>query len=383
MATELISAIQAGNTHKLIPEETYDEAFTDTFKELAEKYGNKSKVKFDPSKHLLYYSPDPLHKHLYNNTRRLTMEELGLTSKNQISPIGVLDPFPLFTEEAVDIMRFEILEKELFMKYARVSVSSSSGLDCQIRGFANDPLASFTKEAWTHPKTVELILTMAGVELKTVLDFEIGSVNVGLTPSEVAEQQRQSVMREEAFSGLDKGEDIPAIVGWHNDSFPFVCVLMLSDTTNMVGGETYLRMGDGKLAAVQGPRRGTATVLQGRLIEHLAPKPIGACERITMVTSYVPANPLTHDGSVLNTTKPEINYATRYHEFYPQWIQYRLEVLQARLTNLVKICNEADHFDKKATTDALKDMEKFLQNTYKEMETTPEEWEKITKKAGI
>jgi hypothetical protein len=32
-------------------------------------------------------------------------------------------------------------------------------------------------------------------------------------------------------------------VGWHRDDYPYVCVLMLSDTTHMTGGQTLLRRG--------------------------------------------------------------------------------------------------------------------------------------------
>lgn len=36
------------------------------------------------------------------------------------------------------------------------------------------------------------------------------------------------------------------IVDWHTDSYPFVCILMLSDCTGMIGGETVLRTGTGE-----------------------------------------------------------------------------------------------------------------------------------------
>lgn len=34
------------------------------------------------------------------------------------------------------------------------------------------------------------------------------------------------------------------------DNYPFVCVVMLSDTTDMVGGETVIQRGDGTLFGV-------------------------------------------------------------------------------------------------------------------------------------
>jgi hypothetical protein len=64
-----------------------------------------------------------------------------------------------------------------------------------------------------------------------------------------------------ATQGFDDGEaknesnsDLPA-TKWHYDSYPFVCVVMLSDTTNMVGGETAIRKPSGEVIRVRGPQR--------------------------------------------------------------------------------------------------------------------------------
>lgn len=50
-------------------------------------------------------------------------------------------------------------------------------------------------------------------------------------------------------------DDEEAIVGWHRDSYPFVCVLMMSDTAGMIGGETALRTGTGEIRKVRGPSK--------------------------------------------------------------------------------------------------------------------------------
>lgn len=393
----LLADIAAGNPRKKVALDQYNQVLAKTYADLEAEYGPASSHKFDPQKHLCYYSADPLDQHKYHETRRLTMAELGLTHKNQISAIGVSDPFPLFTQEATDIMKMECLQKEIFLEYARESFNSTTGMDCIVRGYAktggtvNTP---FVHDAWTHPKTVELISTMAGVDLEVIMDYEIAQVNIGVTPGEVAEHQRmaagkqhQMEQTEGAKSDPDKetqsaaaGDDMPAIVGWHYDSYPFVCVLMLSDTSRMVGGETYLRMGDKKVACVLGPQKGSATVLQGRLIEHLANKPVGATERITMVTSYRAKNSVVHEGSVLSTVKPEINFGTRPDDFYPEWIRYRSQVVKDRLDALVKTCNESATFNKQAATDTLKDIEAYLAKTALEMEVSAEEWETVNRK---
>ena len=129
----------------------------------------------------------------------------------------------------------------------------------------------------------------------------------------------------------------------------------MSDTTNMVGGETALRMGDvtgNKFAVVPSPQSGHACVLQGGLIEHIAQKPAGMTERITMVTSYRPKDPLKYDSSNLKTVRPEINFGAIYNTFYPQWVKYRCQVAIKWLENVVEnMTDEAGNFDKDSATD--------------------------------
>ncbi len=72
------------------------------------------------------------------------------------------------------------------------------------------------------------------------MDYEIGHVNLSI-PGNKKDHKNS--------------DDDGAIVGWHRDSYPFVCVLMMSDTTNMVGGETALRTGTGEIRKVRGPSK--------------------------------------------------------------------------------------------------------------------------------
>lgn len=360
MATaELLQNIREGNRRKSVSEDVYHHTLEQCYKELQAQYGERAAV-FDPDKHLRVASFETVEE--FRNTRRISMEELGLATPEQISPVGVSDPFPLFTDEAVDIMKLEVLQKETFLRFARSSFNASSGesFDCVVRGFVteNDKVVTpFIHSAWTHPRTMELVSQMAGVELEVIMNYEIAHTNIG-------------------FGGAEEATDeIPAIVGWHYDSYPFVCVLMLSDTTNMVGGETYLRKGDGELAKVDGPRKGYAAVLQGRLIQHLAPKPQGCHERITMVTSYRAKNPLLADGLVLSTVKPEVNYGSRYGDFYPEWVSYRANVLKQRLDSVL-----ARPFNKEAAIAELQSIAGYLEATWKEMDVLPEEWAAIARR---
>ena len=77
---------------------------------------------FDPDKHLAYKPPAKI----------FTMEELSLPDDIGVSPIAVSEPFPLFTPEAVQRMRAEVLSKEVM---ANCQYSSNLA-QCQLRGFA-------------------------------------------------------------------------------------------------------------------------------------------------------------------------------------------------------------------------------------------------------
>lgn len=79
------------------------------------------------------------------------------------------------------------------------------------------------------------------------MDYEIGHINISVP----ADKKR--------FNRLVANEDEEAVVGWHRDSYPFVCVLMMSDTTGMIGGETALRTGDGDIKKVRGPQKVSKT----------------------------------------------------------------------------------------------------------------------------
>ena len=91
------------------------------------------------------------------------------------------------------------------------------------------------------------------------MNCEIAHVNFSVktekeTQEELAaiDRERQEYENDEGISGCPWEDDSP-VVGWHTDSYPFVCVLMLSDCTNMVGGETALRTPNGQVMKVRGP----------------------------------------------------------------------------------------------------------------------------------
>lgn len=101
------------------------------------------------------------------------------------------------------------------------------------------------------------------------------------------------------LSDKENGDSADNVVSWHNDSYPYVCVLMLSDVSEMIGGETALQVspfsfsflsyfsfgrvfflylplllsqqcGDGRIVKARGPGVGNCVVMQGRHIRHAA-----------------------------------------------------------------------------------------------------------------
>ncbi|KAE8377134.1 hypothetical protein BDV26DRAFT_305073 [Aspergillus bertholletiae] len=256
---------------------------------------------FDPKKHVNFQPP----KRIY------TMEEIGLEGQG-ISPHAGSEPFSLFTEEAIKQMRAEIFSDEVL---ADCQYSSTFNKH-MVRGMG-PARAPFTYDAWNNPEVLARISEVAGIDLIPSVDFEIANINISInnnTTQIVPEQQ------------VTSNDELPA-VAWHYDSFPFVCVTMLSDCTGMVGGETALRTSSGDIMKVRGPAMGTAVVLQGRYIEHQALKALGGRERISMVTCFRPKDPLVRDETVL----VGVRGISDLSQLYTQYTEYRLELLEERL----------------------------------------------------
>ena len=110
---------------------------------------------------------------------------------------------------------------------------------------------------------------------------------------------------EAAASGLPASEyDGAMIDSWHKDTTPVVLVLMLSDTSTMVGGETAIRTGDGRVIKARGANIGGAVMMAGAYLEHAALRASNCAERLSLVNSYGYANPDADDSG---TTLRSVN----------------------------------------------------------------------------
>ena len=85
---------------------------------------------------------------------------------------------------------------------------------------------------------------VAGIDLVPSIDFEIANINISVN------NDTKTVYKANDNEPLGDGL---SSVAWHYDSFPFVCVVMLSDCEGMVGGETAVKTPSGDIMKVRGP----------------------------------------------------------------------------------------------------------------------------------
>ncbi|KAJ0382268.1 hypothetical protein COL922a_012915 [Colletotrichum nupharicola] len=257
------------------------------------------------------FNPDQ-HPAFVEEPKKLTLKDVSLPEDIGISPVACSEPFPLFTEEAIQTMRQEIFTTEVY--------------------------APFMDQAWNNPKTLEVISKVAGVDLIPNIQYEVGNININIQKAASDEDKAAA-----------KSGDNTSVTQWHYDAFPFVCVVMMSDATNMLGGETALKTGTGEVLKVRGPQmwpsvsqltllKGYAVILQGRYVEHQALAAIGGAERITIITSFRPRDPCVKDDSALTSIRP----ISELSELYYQWAKYRAEVVRARLDAILNTLEE-DH----------------------------------------
>ncbi|KAL4907803.1 hypothetical protein BDW74DRAFT_175585 [Aspergillus multicolor] len=265
---------------------------------------------FKPSEDLIYESPTKIH----------TMAELGLEGAG-ISPNAISEPFPLFTEEATRQMRAEVFSEPVLQdcQYA------SSFCTNMVRGMGH-VRAPFIYDVWKSPEVLSKVSAIAGIDLIPAFDYEIANINIAAKDDPV-ESDATNIDGPGVAKPAEQEEDDAPAFAWHYDSFPFVCVTMLSDCTGMVGGETAIKLPSGDVKKVRGPAMGYAVVMQGRYIYHQALKALGGRERISMVTPFRPRDPLVRDETILVGVRGISNLG----EMFPQYFEYRLDVLEERV----------------------------------------------------
>ncbi|KAJ0344873.1 hypothetical protein COL154_009826 [Colletotrichum chrysophilum] len=237
---------------------------------------------FDPAIHLDYKPP----------TRRHTFTDLGLPVPKGCPDMCYTEPFHLFSEEGIRMIRREAFRREFLDKYMKTYGEKEY---CIIRGYGDSKGDGiFVKQAWNHPVTQAAVNSAYGHALRLQSgEVALGYINVQLgdgggvsSPYELPEEPMKPKPRTtDLVSEGDLDED-EVLDMWHKDMAPVVIVLMLSDTSTMLGGETVIKMGDGRMKKVRGASVGGAVMMTGGYLEHSAIRVRNCGERLSLVNSY-------------------------------------------------------------------------------------------------
>ena len=263
---------------------------------------NNFKIQFDVTKHL-YLDKFP---------KIYTLESLGFCGMKGFSNFGASEPFRLLTPEAIVIAN-EILNNDIIQKNCTYS---SPIAPMVLREVCN--YSSFFNDMWNSNELISFISEISDISLKPhPMKLERAHINI------------QSPISE---------KNIP-IFGWHVDSQPFVCIVMLSDMPSEsggIGGETYIRTLDG-IIKLQFPEAGYAYLLQGGIVPHCA-MPAQNYNRKTMITSFIPDDVLTYgDNTNLELSKTYSNINRLTHDYF----QYRINEVSEKAKKLVN--NQKDN----------------------------------------
>ncbi|KAF4993501.1 hypothetical protein FGRMN_6430 [Fusarium graminum] len=312
---------------------------------------------FDPAIHLAFQPP--AHRH--------TFQELGLSEPQNAPDLCYTDPFPLFSEEGVRMLRREMLSKPMLDKYLR----SWDRAPAYIAG--HEKTAKFTLQAWQHPATQAAVERAAGFKLRLLRrEADLGLVNIQLGPEGLPGVYNLTETPSAPFSPGEtqksSWDDVP-IDAWHKDQVPVVCVVMLSDTSSMQGGETAIKKGDGSIAKVKSPTIGGAVIMQGGCTEHAALRATNVPERISMVSSYAFADPNLDDQY---TSLRSIDLGNdNVPLFCNIFLQEKLLRLQGRVDSVLKTLVEKEKNEETISRDEfeewVKEQTDFLRSSAWEM----------------
>ncbi|KAJ5677323.1 uncharacterized protein N7477_002956 [Penicillium maclennaniae] len=312
---------------------------------------------FDPTIHLDYVPPE----------RTITMQDLLLSQSSTATPIAGTMPFSLLSPRGARAYRKALSRRNVIENCASSPFPGTLVLRDAVK------YSHFIRDFWTHPETMSIVSDASGVPLEVVMPTEIGHTNIqaeGVTIAEMVSslkvepsvEKLELSPEERAYDPL---KDETSIIPWHYDSYPYVCVLMLSETDGMVGGETYIKRGDGEAQKVDGPQIGHAVMLQGGEVQHLAARAKGVSERISTITSYRAQVRNIYDFSYITNIRPYADLGS----LYPEWTRYRLRKLRDEITHyLDQAENESNSsFQREELQNVITQQIEYLHRTSRQM----------------
>ncbi|GME79552.1 unnamed protein product [Ambrosiozyma monospora] len=253
----LIETYKDNNPNHVIPQKTLDLEIAALRKKIESTPGFNPHVKFDPKKHIVfkeeYWSPKV--------TPQYTLDDLKIT-KTHIPPLsdfGAAFPFPLISEEAVNIMLWEGLQPHVLEKWGRLPnlATGTNRLDFHIGGHAKDE-APFSWAFFQSPELSEIVSKFCGFKARPLYNSEVCHFNVSLATEDPEIVVKYPKTKEEIDAIIAKqdagdGDDIPSTLGLHYDSSSLALVIMMDLPKEAVGGQTTIVTGDEKTRRVPEP----------------------------------------------------------------------------------------------------------------------------------
>lgn len=335
-----------------------------------------STIKFDPKKHIIFEEKS------YKETKTFSLKDLNIhkTHVPRINDFGAAFPFKLLSPEAVNMLLWEALQLKVIEKYARLPNPSLSKnttrLDFHVGGYLD--LAPFTKSVCYSKELAEICSTFVGYKLSPIWESDVVQVNVSLAsldPTEIINnypQSQQEIDRQLAIQDAGDGQDIPTNVSVHYDSITVPLVVMLELPEEAQGGQTTIITGDETATRVPEPPVGSGTLIQGRVLRHLASKPVTNHNRVSFVLSYSTGVEGELDNCVITSIRPSVLPKNEFNCFYKNWAEYKFTKLENHLklikTEVVDQYEKTGVFDQPAFVEKCMKIEEYVRGIYDEME---------------
>ena len=360
-------------THK-IPTKTRELEIKSLVEKITSNPSFNPNLKFDASKHIVF---DPSY---YKSTKTFTLDDLKINKTHvpRVTDFGAAFPFPLLSSEAVDMVLYEALQPEIIEDYARLPnlAKGATRLDFHIGGHADDH-APFTDALIKSPEIAEIVSNFFGTPMSVIYNSERAHLNVSLATKDEEEIAKYPSSKEEIMQALNNqdagdGDEIPSTLGLHYDSTTVALVVMLDLPEEAVGGQTTIITGDEKVVRVPEPKKGYATMIQGRVLKHLASKPVTNHNRISFVNGFAVTGPEQLDNTELTSTKPSVLPRARYDLFYRDWVDYKFTHLEEHLKYIREQVNkdfrDGKGFDQEGFVKKCLNIEEYFKKCYDEME---------------
>ncbi|KAI9368069.1 hypothetical protein BJX61DRAFT_248771 [Aspergillus egyptiacus] len=137
-------------------------------------------------------------------------------------------------------------------------------------------------------ETLAMISKIIGVELFLLWTARLNMFNLAVHSEEEKNRALNGMLEKASRQHTNHQATLKMmtpIVDWHTDIYPFVCMTMLSDCMDMVGGETALRKRNAEILKVRGPQTTSRKAGNKLILAHeLSQNMLWLCKDATLST---------------------------------------------------------------------------------------------------